>query len=108
MEKRNTMTWDELVSSYAKNPRDVKTCPIRKEGVWFYVYVDNENIYVENAKYHSNSSKIKHKRVLEKDKVDIMLSIYHRRCKRESVSIEAKSITHNQVYWYGIFADMNL
>ena len=45
---------------------------------------------------------------LEKYKFDMMLSIYNRRKSGEQVSQDAGAITHNQVYWYGIFADMGI
>ena len=100
-------TWEEMLSSYINNPRDVKTIPLKKEGVWFYVYVENNDIYVESARNHlANSSSIKNRRKIEKEKVDIMLSLYNRRKKGEKVADEAKRNTQNQVYWYGIFADM--
>ncbi len=100
-------TWEEMVSSYINNPRDVKTIPLHKEGVWFYVYVENNNIYVESARNHlTNSSVIRNRRKIENEKADIMLSFYYRRKKGEAVAKEATKITYNQVYWYGIFADM--
>ena len=99
--------WEEMILSYKNNPRDVKTVPLKKEGIWFYVYVENDNIYVESARNHlTNSSNIKNRRKMEKEKVNTMLSIYHRRKKGESVAYEATKSTQNQVYWYGIFADM--
>ena len=56
------ITWEEMVSSYINNPRDVKTIPLQKEGVWFYVYVENDDIYVESARNHlANSSSIRNR-----------------------------------------------
>lgn len=99
--------WEEMISAYINNPRDVKTIPLQKEGVWFHVYVENNSIYVENARNHStNSSNIKNRRKIEKEKAETMLSIYIRRKNGEKVSREATMATQNQVYWYGIFADM--
>ncbi|MBR2499727.1 MAG: hypothetical protein IKB60_01465 [Clostridia bacterium] len=99
------VTWEEIVSSYMNNPRDVKTIPLKGEGIWFYVYVENGNIYVENAKNHLTSSKIKIRRKIKKENFDKMVSLYYRRTKGESVSREATEITYNQVYWFGILAD---
>lgn len=100
------ITWEEIVLSYSKNPRDVKTVPFNRAGIWFYVYVENGSIYIENAKNHSDSSSIKIRRKLKKENLDAILSLYYRRKRGESVAQEATEITYNQVYWYGIFADM--
>ena len=105
---KRKITWEDIVASYANNPRDVKTVPFRKNGIWFYVYVENGSVYIENAKKHADSSKLKYRRKLEENKLDAILSIYHRRNNGESVTQEAVDITYNQVYWYGIFADMGI
>ena len=106
--KKKTV-WEDIVSSYTRNPRDVKTVPISREGVWFYVYVIDGNVFAENARSHlENSSNIENRRRLEKEKADVMLSLYYRRKRGEKVSQEARDITVNQVYWYGIFADIGL
>ena len=108
MFKKAKISWEEIVSSYRRNPRDVKTIPLHKEGIWFYVSAENNNVYIERAKDHFNSSKIKKRASLEKEKVEKMLSLYYRRNQGEPVSQEAIDTTHYQVYWYGIFADMGL
>lgn len=46
--------------------------------------------------------------MLPKDECNEILSIYHRRLRGEQVSAEEQACTHSQVYWYGIFAKMNL
>ena len=73
------ITFKEIVLSYTNNPRDVKTVPLNREGIWFYVYVENENIYVDKAKNHANSSKVKNRMRIPKEQFDTMLSLYHRR-----------------------------
>lgn len=108
MLENKIISWDEIVSSYKENPRDVKTAPMRKDGIWFYVYAEASDIYIENAKNHLISSKIKVRRKIEKEKFNLLLLLYYRRKNGESVTKEAIEITYNQVYWYGIFADMGL
>ncbi len=105
---KEKVTWDNIILSYIDNPRDVKTNPIKKEGIWFYVYVENEDIYLENAKKHLCSSKIKGRRKLDKKKLDLMLMLNHERKNGAKVSQLAEKITRNQVYWYGIFADIGI
>ena len=108
MLKSEKMIWNEIVLSYASNPRDVKTVPMKREGIWFYVYAENDNIYVENARNHSNSSKIKVRRKIQKEELEDMISLHNKRRKGVSVSKEAIEITYNQVYWFGILNDMQI
>lgn len=102
------MTYREIVEDFILNPRDVRTNPLTKsEGKWFYVYVDNSRVYVSNAKSHNNSCSIKKPRELYSDEAEAMYELFIRRKNGESVSGEAQSITYNQVYWYGIFNELN-
>ena len=108
MVAENTIVWETMVRSFANNPRDVQTVPLSGGGIWFFVYAEYGNIYVESGRNHTNSSIIRNRRRLEKEKTEKMLSIYHRRSRGEAVAQEAKATTQNQVYWYGIFADLKL
>ena len=101
--------WKEIIESFTSNPRDVKSIPITKRTpVWFYVYVEDGKLYVEGAKDHIPSSNISFKRILtdDNDMCETMFNIYQRRKNGEAVSKEATATTVNQIYWYGIFADM--
>lgn len=95
--------WDEIFNSFWQNPRDICTCPIKGNGVWFYVWTEGFDLYVANSKEHIPSSKIKGRRRLNLKECEKMLQLYERRCRGESVSREAISASVNQVYWYGIF-----
>ena len=100
--------WQAMCDSFVKNPRDVVTVPKNKKGKWFYVYSENGNIFIQSAKEHGDSCLITGRRRLEENKLDIMLDIYYKRCRGESFSKEATQTTRNQVYWFGIFADLGV
>ena len=103
--------WQEIIKSFAANPRDVKTNPLRnRAALWFYVYVEDGRLYVDCAKEHTPSSKLSTRRMLSSgaEKCNIMYDIYRRRKSGEPVAAEATATTVNQVYWYGIFADLGL
>lgn len=101
--------WESLICEFSKNPRDVKTVPVvQREPKWFYVSAVNDMLYVESGRTHSNKSNISIGRSLNKQKLESMLDLYHRRKRGETVSAQAKQTTVNQVYWYGIFAEMML
>ena len=101
--------WRETLESYTANPRDVRTQPLTKRtALWFHVYVEDGKLYVDRAKSNEPSSNLSKRRMLASgfEKFEIMLDIYLRRKHGEEVSQEATAITVNQVYWYGILADM--
>lgn len=105
-QKGQMLMWNKIILEFQKNPRDVRTCPTRGHGVWFYVWVEAGNLYVSRSKACTPSSKIKGKRWLNPSECEPMLELYKRRCRGESVSQEATALTRNQVYWYGIFYEM--
>ena len=105
-QKEQMMVWDKIISEFQKNPHDVRTCPTRGTGVWFYIWAEGGNLYVSRSKACTPSSKIKGKRWLNPSECDPVLQLYKRRCRGESVSQEATALTRNQVYWYGIFYEM--
>ena len=105
---KKVLTWENVVAEYEKNPRDVKTIPFNQNGLWFYVHVEDGDVYVTDAEHHSESSRLNKPIKLKKDEFDEILAIYFRRKKGEKISQEAKKITYHQVYWYGIFADMGM
>lgn len=100
--------YKKLVENFKLNPRDVHTVPIaRKDFKWFYVFTNNDNLYVESAHYHNPKCSVKI-RLLQEKECNEILSLYHRRSCGEQISAEAQACTHSQVYWYGIFAELNL
>ena len=106
---RNDITWEHIVAEYAQNPRDVVTVPLtNKRGIWFYVHTENGSVYISGAEHHTESSKISWPMKLQKDKFEAMLQIYLRRKNGVPVSKEATAATRQQVYWYGIFADLGI
>ena len=45
------MTWQTVYESFLNNPRDVKTTPkTNRTPLWFFVYAEDDNLYIENAK----------------------------------------------------------
>jgi len=101
--------WQKILQSFLAEPRDVHTVPTTtREPIWFNVFVEKGELYVESAHHHTDSSSISKRRRLNEKLCQTMLSLYHRRIKGESVHLEATRLTMNQVYWYGIFNELNL
>ena len=109
LEKEAIAVYEKMLRKYGENPRCVCTVPTTaKAPVWFYVFEKDGKVCVKNAEGHENSSHMIGVRVLEPSESKKMLDIYGRRKRGENVSKEATATTRNQVYWYGIFADMGL
>lgn len=98
--------WNKIISEFQENPRDVRTCPTRGQGVWFFVWVEGKNLYVSRSRAHTPSSSITGRRRLNPDECEPVFCLYKKRCLGEAVSREATGLTRNQVYWYGIFRIM--
>ena len=97
-----------LIEEFTKSPRDVHTVPLTNRPYsWFHVFVEKGYLCIESAHSRTPATGVK-KRRLNEDELNTMLSIYHRRTSGEKVSKEAQQCTYSQVYWYGIFAEMNL
>ena len=104
-----SLGYNLLVKSYRENPRDVVTVPTtNRSGKYFHVFVQNGVIYVSSHTDKQPRSVISTPRFLKPDEYEKMYNLYLRRKKGENVSQEATATTVNQVYWYGIFADMGL
>lgn len=100
--------YQDLVTSYSQKPRNVHTVPLRGTPMWFFTYVDKGYVYVAPAHAKTPSSKMRAPRRLNPAEFDTMLDLYHRRNKGQKVSSDAAKATQNQVYWYGIFRDMEM
>ena len=98
----------KIIEEFSKFPRDIHTVPLKSnKSLWFHVFVKDNTIHIEPSHNKTPSSKAKPRKLPETECAKI-LEIYHRRAKGEAVSKEAQACTYSQVYWYGIFAEMNL
>ena len=77
--KKDKIEWRNIINSYINHPRDVITVPLDREGKWFHVYADNDDLYIGVAADHSNTSNISQIRKLDKDKFEVMLDIFSSR-----------------------------
>ncbi|MCI9044551.1 MAG: hypothetical protein HFJ96_03970 [Peptococcaceae bacterium] len=101
--------WQKIVEEFAANPHDVKTMPTnRRASKWFYVYVEKNSLYVDKSPNvpPDDSCKISQRRFLRPSELEDMWLFYQRRQDGENVFREATERCRNQVYWYGIFADL--
>ena len=100
--------YQKIISEFSKHPRDIHTIPLKPHTPkWFFVFVKENIVFIEPAHHKMPSSKVKTRKLLETE-CNEMLEIYHRRLSGEAVSKKAQECTHSQVYWYGIFSEMNL
>ena len=54
------MTRQTVYESFLHNPRDVKTTPkTNRTPLWFYVYAEDGNLYIENAKIITTPLKLR-------------------------------------------------
>ena len=102
------MIYETLLQEFLKHPRDIHTIPLtKKECKWFYVFTNNGSLYVEPAHDHIPKSAVKRRRLNDAE-CDKMLELHYKRLAGQTVSKEAQETTYSQVYWYGIFSELNL
>ena len=95
--------WQQLLLNLEKSPRDIPTRPItRKKPIWFYAESDGRSIFVSPSKTQQPSTGIQPHSKLDLTGFTKIYPIHVRRENGESVSQEAKAVTHYQVYWYGL------
>lgn len=103
------LTYKEIVDSYLANPRDVITKPIiNRAGKWFHVSSRDGKIMIETALFETPKCSISKTRILAEKELPIIYELYCKRKKGVAISKEAIDSTRNQVYWYGIFNDLNM
>ena len=95
----NSLTWEEIFESFAKNPRDVIT---KENGVWFYAYTEDKDIYVESGRNHTKRSEISIRRKLDRQNFETIYNMYINNAPRSNFL----DITRNSSYWFGIFSDL--
>ncbi len=103
--------WQKIMAEFANNPHDVRTMPTnRRASKWFYVYVEKNSLYVEKSRHTKaeDSCQISQRRFLRPSELEDMWVYYLRRRDGENIFREATERCRNQVYWYGIFADLGL
>lgn len=101
------MQYSDLALHFAKFPRNVHTVPTDgRMPRWFWVSAEQGKIYVSSGTTSDLNSNIHGRRLLNEDELETMLTLYQRRKRGEAVSVVASRTTQNQVYWYGIFADL--
>lgn len=93
--------WDLIKNSYLVNPRDVLTYGGRK---YFYVYTQDDKVYLESGRNHPNGSNMSSTRTLDKENLSAVFEKY----KSGSKPSDVTEITFNSVYWFGIFRDLKL
>ena len=93
--------WNIIVESFSETPRDVLTYGRRK---YFYVFVENDDVYIESGREHKNISNIKVRRKLDSQNFDEVYEKY----KSGAKPSEILNITYNSAYWFGIFRELNL
>ena len=101
------MTYKELANEFQANPRDVHTVPLDgRTPLWFHVHTEGRVIYATPAERHRPSSRMKTPIPVKASEFEKMLDLYHRRLAGENVFMEAWKTSRAQVYWYGIFNDI--
>ncbi len=94
--------WNRILKGIGNKTKEIKTVPLRGNGIYFKVYVSYGTICV-SAGDKKPKSEITVPRAIPRSEFDRMYSVYLDRKKGIPVSQIAQKITMNQVYIYAIF-----
>lgn len=98
--------FDYLIAELERNPGDFCTVPLKKkDGVWFYAYAKDGNIYIGPSKNKLPSSTVQ-PCMLKRKEFDGIYRLFLKRKEGEIVSKDAQNITRYQVYWYGLINEL--
>ena len=95
--------YSDLTKEFLNYPRNLST----KRGLQYFVYVKENNLYVEEG--HNCSEEMKAKiripRLLPESEFLEVLKMYK---QNKTIGKEVHNITNNASYWYGIFNELRL
>jgi len=100
---KGKLTYNDLLNSFRAEPRDIETHPMNASmPKWFYVFVQNGDIYVSNSRKQRPSTSIAVPRKLMREEFEMMYDLHRRRERGDSIAQIAQSYSQNSSYWFGI------
>jgi len=99
--------WRKVIEILRKEPRDIVTVPSNKrQPLWFKVYIEKDNVYVENSDNYSPSTKMSNRRIItEKDFITVY-EYYHKWANGErNLRQEVRLHSRNTAYIFGLISD---
>ena len=103
-QSRPIISYNDLVKSFEKNPRDIQTyVKTKTKGKWFYVFADLGKLYVINSNRNESNSVIKSRRQLAYKEFYPMFELFAlRREQGEKVAALARQTSENVSYWFAV------
>lgn len=97
-------TWCSVINNLLKASTDVATVPSNKrEPLWFFAFIDNGNLYVENSGNCMPSTKLSQRRKITKSDFLTVYSYYHRWANGERhLRQEVRTLSRNTAYIFGL------
>lgn len=97
-------TWSSVINSLLKNSADVATVPSNKrEPLWFFAFIDNGKLYVENSGNCMPSTNLSKRRKITKSDFVTVYSYYHRWANGERhLRQEVRTLSRNTAYIFGL------
>ncbi len=99
-------TWNNIITRLKEVPADVSTVPSNnKVPLWFYAYVENEALYVQNSITHSPSTNMSERRKVSKVDFETVHAYYHRWANGERyLRQEVRKLSRNTAYIFALIA----
>jgi hypothetical protein len=95
--------WNFIVECLKKKSRDISTVPSNnRKPVWFYAYIENDNIFVENSTTHFPPTDITGRREIEKKDFLTVYGYFEPWLNDRSIRQEVRSYSRNTAYIFGL------
>lgn len=98
--------WSEIMTSLNGKSIELSTIPSNnKEPLWLTAFIENEDLFVNNAVNHKPSTKMSVKRKISKKDFDTVYSYYHRWANGERyLRQEVRILSRNTAYIFALIS----
>lgn len=100
------VVWSKIMSSLKEMPNEVATVPSNnKEPLWFNAYIENGDLFVQNAITHRPSTQMSKSRKISRKDFDTVYCYYHRWANGERhLRQEVRTHSMNTAYIFALIS----
>lgn len=100
-------TWNKIIATLRDTHMEISTVPSNnRKPLWFAAYVENGDLYVQNATIHKPSTNISQRRKITKRDFETVYPYYHRWASGETyLRQEVRTLSRNTAYIFALIVE---